>query len=85
MMSIEDEVQAAAETGSIIIGTEETLKHIDTVEQVVFAANAPAEIVEEVTAAAEDAGATVTEAAVDNEDLGALCMEPFATSVVGIT
>ncbi|MFB6294811.1 MAG: ribosomal L7Ae/L30e/S12e/Gadd45 family protein [Candidatus Nanohaloarchaea archaeon] len=83
-MSIEDEVQAAAETGSIIIGTEETLKHIDTVDKVVIAANAPADIRADVAAAAESADVAVTEADIDNQDLGSLCMEPFSASVVGI-
>ncbi|MDY6769051.1 MAG: ribosomal L7Ae/L30e/S12e/Gadd45 family protein [Candidatus Nanohaloarchaea archaeon] len=83
-MGIEDDVQAAAETGSVVIGTEETIKNIDGLDRVVVASNAPADVVEAVAAAADGTETAVVQAAVDNHELGALCMEPFAASVVGI-
>lgn len=83
-MSIEDQIQAAAEQGAAIIGTEETLKRMDTLETVVVAENAPADLVEPVEAAAEEADVAVEHLSVDGKQLGSLCGEPFMASIVGI-
>ncbi|MDY6769888.1 MAG: ribosomal L7Ae/L30e/S12e/Gadd45 family protein [Candidatus Nanohaloarchaea archaeon] len=83
-MSIEDELQAAAERDALVIGTEETVKAMDRLDRVVVASNAPGDIVDEVAAAAEEAGVEVGRVEADNQELGSLCMKPFAASVVGM-
>ncbi len=83
-MSVEAELQEAAETGSLVIGTEETLKDIDAVERIVLASNVPADIEQAVRDAADGAGAAVEKVDKDNRQLGSLCMKPFTASVVGI-
>ncbi|MDY6761917.1 MAG: ribosomal L7Ae/L30e/S12e/Gadd45 family protein [Candidatus Nanohaloarchaea archaeon] len=83
-MGVEDDIQGAAEDDSIVIGTEETVKHIETLDRVVVASNAPDDVVEAVARAADGTDVAVVQADADNHELGALCMEPFAASVVGI-
>lgn len=83
-MTVEDDVQQAAESGNIITGTEETVKFIDECERVVIAGNTPAHIEEKVRDAADDADVDCELIDADNVELGALCMKPYATAVVGI-
>lgn len=84
-MSVNERVQEAAEDGNIIVGTEESLKHLDDIELLVIASNAPYDLQEHVSRKAEDAGTDVQKLDVDNQELGSLCMKPFTASVVGIT
>lgn len=81
---MEDDVQDAAERGAVITGTEETIKEMADLAQVVIAANIPHDLAARVRDAAEEHDVTVEEADADNHELGSLCMEPYATSVVGI-
>ncbi len=83
-MSIEEELQEAAETGSLVIGTEETLKAMDALDAVVLASNAPPEAEQEVVDGAEEAGVEVHRVEADNRQLGSLCGKPFSASVVGM-
>lgn len=83
-MGVKEELQEAAENGSLVIGTEETLKDMESLDKVIMASNVPRDVEEEVGDAAEDAGVEVEKAGVDNRQIGSLCMKPFSTSVVGI-
>lgn len=83
-MGVEDELQAAAEEGNLVIGTEETVKEMERIDRVVIAANAPADIEDAVREAADDADTPVEAVDQDSRQLGSLCMKPFAASVVGI-
>lgn len=83
-MGIEEELQAAEESGSLVIGTEETLKELESLETIVLASNAPLETEEEVAEQADEAGVEVHRAEADNRQLGSMCMKPFSASVVGI-
>ncbi|MCJ7478752.1 MAG: ribosomal L7Ae/L30e/S12e/Gadd45 family protein [Candidatus Nanohaloarchaeota archaeon QJJ-7] len=82
-MSIDKELQEAAETGSLVVGTDETIKHIDSLDRIVLASNVPEDIEDEVRGEAGD-GTDIEMAEVDNQELGSLCMKPFSASVVGI-
>lgn len=81
-MTLGRDLQEAAEEGNLIVGVEETLKNLDTVEHIVLASNTPRDLRERVQEAAEDI--EIIESDVDNEELGSLCMKPFRASVVGI-
>ncbi len=83
-MSVTERIQQAAEQDALIIGTEESLKHIEDIEVLAIASNAPVQLEERVTTAATD-DVDVQQMDVDNKELGSLCMKPFAASVVGIT
>ncbi len=84
-MSVDERVQEAAEQGSLIVGTEESLKHLDDINLLVLASNVPRHLQEQVSQAAEGADTEIQKLDVDNQELGSLCMKPFAASVVGIT
>ncbi|MFB6076963.1 MAG: ribosomal L7Ae/L30e/S12e/Gadd45 family protein [Candidatus Nanohaloarchaea archaeon] len=83
-MTIADDVQEAAEDGNVVIGTEETVKAIDSLERVVLAHNVPDECAEAVAVAADGTDTVVEHVDVDNAELGSLCMKPFTASVVGL-
>lgn len=84
-MSVDERVQEAAEQGNLIVGTEESLKHLADIELLVLASNTPRQLQERVSHEAEDVGTEVHKLDVDNRELGSLCMKPFTASVVGIT
>jgi ribosomal protein L30E len=83
-MSVTERIQEAAEQDALIIGTEKSLKHMENIDVLAIASNAPAALQERVTAAATD-DVDVQRLDVDNKELGSLCMKPFAASIVGIT
>lgn len=81
-MSVKERVQQAAEQESLVIGVEESLKHIDDIEFLVIASNTPSTLQQRVAEAAPET--EIHQLDVDNHELGSLCMKPFAASVVGI-
>jgi len=83
-MTVTERIQEAAEQDALVIGTEESLKHMDDIAVLAIASNAPLQLTERVTDAASD-DTDVERLDVDNKELGSLCMKPFAASVVGIT
>lgn len=83
-MTIEDEIQDAAEQNELVVGTEETLKRMDDLERVVIASNYPDSRAGEVVETAEDADVAVERAEFDSGELGSLCMKPFTVAVVGL-
>lgn len=83
-MSIDEQIQAAAERGDVVIGADETVKGINGIETVVLASNTPPELETRVREAADGADADIQKLSIDNVHLGSLCGEPFAASVVGM-
>lgn len=81
-MTLGSDLQEAAESGNLIVGIEETLKNVKSVDYIVLASNTPRELRERVQEAGADV--EIVESDVDSEELGSLCMEPFRASVVGI-
>ncbi|MFB6167125.1 MAG: ribosomal L7Ae/L30e/S12e/Gadd45 family protein [Candidatus Nanohaloarchaea archaeon] len=82
-MSVEDEIQEAAESDDLVIGTDETLKSSD-LEKIVVASNTPRRIREEILEFADDEDVEVEDSDMDNRQLGSACMKPFSAAVVGI-
>lgn len=83
-MTIEDDIQAAAEQDSIVTGAKETIKHAPDLTRIVIAANTPPALTERVEETADEEDVEVTHLDADNVELGSLCMKPYAAAVIGI-
>ncbi|MDY6777161.1 MAG: ribosomal L7Ae/L30e/S12e/Gadd45 family protein [Candidatus Nanohaloarchaea archaeon] len=83
-MSVREHVQEASQEDRVVVGTKETLKHVDELEEVVIASNTPDGIVADVEEAAETNDVDVEVFDGSNADLGSLCGRPFAATTIGI-
>lgn len=85
-MDVNRALRSAAQTGTVVLGLNETLK---TVEQkksklVVIAANAPAEALAAVEAAATTSKVPVYRFQGKNTELGPACGKPYSVAVLSV-
>lgn len=85
-MDVNRALRSAAQTGTVNLGTEETIKAIESkkAKLVVIADNVPDTAATRVTDAAQKAGVPLYRYSGKNTELGPACGKPFSVAVLSI-
>lgn len=85
-MDVNRALRNAAQTGTVVLGLNETLKTVlsKKAKLVVLAANAPEAAVSQVEAAAREVKAPVYRYAGKNTELGPACGKPYSVAVLSV-
>jgi large subunit ribosomal protein L30e len=81
-MDIEQIITQRKRDDSLVIGSEETMKHSDELEQVIVAENIPDSLLQQIKERIGDTDITTYSGT--NKELGSVCGKPFAVATVGI-
>lgn len=85
-MDVNRALRSAAQTGSVLLGSKESMKAVETkkAKLVVFASNAPKGDVEKVESLAKKNKIPIYTFAGTNTELGPACGKPFSVSVLSV-
>lgn len=85
-MDVNRALRSATQTGSVVLGLNETIKSVEQkkVKLVVVAANAPATAVTAVETAARQGKVPVYTYQGKNTELGPACGKPYSVAVLGV-
>lgn len=85
-MDVNRALRSATQTGTVILGLNETLRHIleKKAKLVIIATNAPEAAVAQVNAAAEKTKVPVYKYAGKNTELGPACGKPYSVAVLTV-
>ena len=86
MVDAKKEIRDGLKEGTIIIGTDETMKLLKSgkIKKVYLVANASDRMKDDAAYYGKLANVEVVDLDMSNEDLGVLCKKPFSISVIGV-